>query len=168
LRSPPHASEELKSILSMFLHPHALLCNTATGLALPQGKMARLMVSHADKKFLCTHDEDISNLWICYPLARESHPRSEGNDDHPSATLSLLPRDRYCQAWKGARRQATLPMPGVSPGTPDLHQVKRALLVSLHPEYIEVKFCRADELEEQRGLHSELDEMWSYVVRRIG
>jgi insertion element IS1 protein InsB len=57
-------------------------------------------------------------------------------------------------------------MPGVSPGTPDLHQVKRALLVSLHPEYIEVKFRRADELEEQSGLHSELDEMWSYVAKK--
>ena len=23
----------------------------------------------------------------------------EGSDDHPSAALPLLPRDRYCQAW---------------------------------------------------------------------
>jgi hypothetical protein len=30
----------------------------------------------------------------------QRHPnRREGSDDYPSAALSLLPRDRYCQAW---------------------------------------------------------------------
>jgi hypothetical protein len=38
----------------------------------------------------------------------------------------------------------------------------------VNPDQIEVEFCRADELERRRGLSSELDEMWSYVVRRIG
>ncbi len=31
---------------------------------------------------------------------------------------------------------------------------------------MEVEICRADELDERRGLCSELDEMWSFVVRK--
>ena len=29
-----------------------------------------------------------------------------------------------------------------------------------------MEICRADELEEHRGLHAELDEMWSYVAKK--
>ena len=41
--------------------------------------------------------------------------------------------------------------------------MNQALLASLHPEQVEVEICRADELDQRRGLSSELDEMWSYV-----
>jgi insertion element IS1 protein InsB len=41
--------------------------------------------------------------------------------------------------------------------------VNQALLASVHPEHMEVEICRADELDQRRGLSSELDEMWSYV-----
>lgn len=41
LRGLPHASEELKPILPMFLHPNPLLFYAASLLALPQGKMAK-------------------------------------------------------------------------------------------------------------------------------
>jgi insertion element IS1 protein InsB len=44
--------------------------------------------------------------------------------------------------------------------------VNQALLASLPPEQVEVKICRADELEHRRGLTSELDEMWSYVAKK--
>ncbi len=33
----------------------------------------------------------------------------------------------------------------------------------LNPEQVEVEICRADELDQRRGLSSELDEMWSFV-----
>jgi hypothetical protein len=46
--------------------------------------------------------------------------------------------------------------------------VNRVLLAILNPEQVEVEICRADELDQRRGLSSELDEMWIYVVRRIG
>jgi insertion element IS1 protein InsB len=36
-------------------------------------------------------------------------------------------------------------------------------LKHLPPEHVEVELWRADALEVQRGLSSELDEMWSYV-----
>ena len=36
----------------------------------------------------------------------------------------------------------------------------------VNPAHIEVEICRADELEERRGLSSELDEMWSFVARK--
>jgi insertion element IS1 protein InsB len=41
--------------------------------------------------------------------------------------------------------------------------VNQTVLQHLHPEHVEVEIWRADELEVQRGLSSELDEMWSYV-----
>jgi insertion element IS1 protein InsB len=41
--------------------------------------------------------------------------------------------------------------------------VNHALLAILNPEQVEVEICRADELDDRRGLSSELDEMWSYV-----
>jgi insertion element IS1 protein InsB len=44
--------------------------------------------------------------------------------------------------------------------------VNHALLASLHPAQVEVELCRADELEQRRGLISELDEMWSYVAKK--
>ena len=40
------------------------------------------------------------------------------------------------------------------------------MLKHLHPEHVEVEICRADELEQRRGLTSELDEMWSYVGKK--
>jgi len=40
------------------------------------------------------------------------------------------------------------------------------VLQHLHPEQVEVEIWRADELEVQRGLSSELDEMWSYVYSK--
>jgi len=33
----------------------------------------------------------------------------------------------------------------------------------LHPEHVEGEICRLEELDQRRGLTSELDEMWSYV-----
>ena len=42
------------------------------------------------------------------------------------------------------------------------------MLSMVNPEQIEVEIWREDELPKRRGLSSELDEMWSYVVRRIG
>jgi insertion element IS1 protein InsB len=44
--------------------------------------------------------------------------------------------------------------------------VNHAVLASLHPEHVEVEICRADELDQRRGLSSELDEMWSYVAKK--
>jgi insertion element IS1 protein InsB len=44
--------------------------------------------------------------------------------------------------------------------------VNHAVLRLLNPEQVEVKICRADELDQRRGLSSELDEMWSFVVRK--
>jgi insertion element IS1 protein InsB len=40
------------------------------------------------------------------------------------------------------------------------------MLKHLQPEQVEVAICRADELEQRRGLTSELDEMWSYVGKK--
>jgi insertion element IS1 protein InsB len=36
----------------------------------------------------------------------------------------------------------------------------------LNPEQVAVEICRADELDQRRGLTSELDEMWSFVARK--
>jgi len=44
--------------------------------------------------------------------------------------------------------------------------VNHAVLAHVKPEQIEVEIWRADELEMQRGLSSELDEMWSYVGKK--
>jgi insertion element IS1 protein InsB len=44
--------------------------------------------------------------------------------------------------------------------------VNHAVLQQLHPERVEIKICRADELAQPRGLTSELDEMWSYVGKK--
>ena len=41
--------------------------------------------------------------------------------------------------------------------------MNRAVLQSVHPEQVEVEICRAEELEQRRGLTAELDEMWSHV-----
>jgi len=43
--------------------------------------------------------------------------------------------------------------------------VNHAVLQNLYPEYVEVEICRAEELDQRRGLTSELDEMWSYVLK---
>ncbi len=40
------------------------------------------------------------------------------------------------------------------------------MLQSVHPEQVEVEICRAEELEQRRGLTAELDEMWSYVGKK--
>ena len=44
--------------------------------------------------------------------------------------------------------------------------MNHALLAIVNPEQVEVEICRADELDERRGLSSELDEMWSFVARK--
>ena len=44
--------------------------------------------------------------------------------------------------------------------------MNHAVLANLQAEQVEVEICRADELEARRGLHSELDEMWSYVAKK--
>jgi len=44
--------------------------------------------------------------------------------------------------------------------------VNRALLAVLNPEQVEVEILRAEELDQRRGLSSELDEMWSFVKRQ--
>jgi len=41
--------------------------------------------------------------------------------------------------------------------------VNHAVLQVLNPEHVEVEICRSEELDQRRGLTSELDEMWSYV-----
>jgi hypothetical protein len=41
--------------------------------------------------------------------------------------------------------------------------VNRAVLRLLNPEQVEVEICRADELDQRRGLNSDLDEMQSFV-----
>ena len=46
---------------------------------------------------------------------------------------------------------------------PALEPVNHAVLQVLNPEYVEVEICRSEELDQRRGLTSELDEMWSYV-----
>ena len=49
---------------------------------------------------------------------------------------------------------------------PDIQQVNQAALKHLPPEQVEVEICRAEELDQRRGLTSELDEMWSYVGKK--
>jgi insertion element IS1 protein InsB len=44
--------------------------------------------------------------------------------------------------------------------------VNHVLLRLLNPEQVEVEILRAEELDQRRGLSSELDEMWSYVARK--
>jgi insertion element IS1 protein InsB len=44
--------------------------------------------------------------------------------------------------------------------------VNHALLAHVPAEQVEAELCRADKLEARRGLHSELDEMWSYVANK--
>jgi hypothetical protein len=44
--------------------------------------------------------------------------------------------------------------------------VNHAVLAILNPQQVEVEIFRADELDERRGLSSELDEMWSFVARK--
>jgi insertion element IS1 protein InsB len=41
--------------------------------------------------------------------------------------------------------------------------VNHTLLAIVNPDHVEVEICRADELNQRRGLSSELDEMWSFV-----
>ena len=36
----------------------------------------------------------------------------------------------------------------------------------LPPEQVEVELCRAEELDQRRGLTSELDQMWSYIGKK--
>ncbi len=44
--------------------------------------------------------------------------------------------------------------------------MNHALLAIINPGQVEVAICRADELDQRRGLSSELDEMWSFVSRK--
>jgi insertion element IS1 protein InsB len=45
--------------------------------------------------------------------------------------------------------------------------VNKAALKRLPPEHMEVEICRAEALAQRRGLTSELDEMWSYVGKKV-
>ena len=45
--------------------------------------------------------------------------------------------------------------------------MNQAVLQHLPPEQVEVELCRADELAQRRGLSSELDEMWSFVGKKV-
>ena len=45
--------------------------------------------------------------------------------------------------------------------------MNQGVLQHLPPEHVEVEICRADELDKRRGLTSELDEMWSYVSKKV-
>ena len=45
--------------------------------------------------------------------------------------------------------------------------MNHAVLAVLNPKQVEVEIWRADALEVRRGLNSELDEMWSYVARKL-
>jgi insertion element IS1 protein InsB len=45
----------------------------------------------------------------------------------------------------------------------DLEQMNHAVLRLLNPTQLEVEICRSEELDQRRGVTSELDEMWSYV-----
>ena len=47
-----------------------------------------------------------------------------------------------------------------------MQTVNHALLAILNPEQVEVEMLRAEELDQRRGLSSELDEMWSFVARK--
>jgi len=49
---------------------------------------------------------------------------------------------------------------------PKRQQVNHVVLQSVHPEQVEVEIGRAEELEQRRGLTTELDEMWSYVGKK--
>ena len=49
---------------------------------------------------------------------------------------------------------------------PELEQVNQAVLGYRNPAQVEVDMCRAEELEHRRGLSSELDDMWAYVVKK--
>ena len=42
---------------------------------------------------------------------------------------------------------------------PDLQQVNHAVLQVVHPEHVTVEICRSEELDQRRGLTSELDEI---------
>ena len=44
--------------------------------------------------------------------------------------------------------------------------MNQTVLKHLHPEYVEVEICRADEPAQHRRLASEFDEMWSYVGKK--
>jgi hypothetical protein len=41
--------------------------------------------------------------------------------------------------------------------------VNDAVLRRLNPKQVEVEICRSEELDQRRGLTSELDEMWGFV-----
>ena len=47
-----------------------------------------------------------------------------------------------------------------------LQPVNHELLAILNPEQMEVEILRAQELDQRRGLSSELDDMWSFVERK--
>src|SRR5262249_41407160 len=42
-----------------------------------------------------------------------------------------------------------------------------AVLQHIDPEQVTVEICRSEELDQRRGLTSELDEMWSYVRSKV-
>ncbi len=44
--------------------------------------------------------------------------------------------------------------------------MNHAVLASLNPAQVEVEICRAEALDQHRGVTSELDEMWAYVAKK--
>jgi hypothetical protein len=45
--------------------------------------------------------------------------------------------------------------------------VNHAVLAHVQPAQIEVEICRVDELEARRRRCAELDEMWSFVGKKV-
>jgi insertion element IS1 protein InsB len=45
--------------------------------------------------------------------------------------------------------------------------VNHAVLRLLNTEQVEVEICRSETLDQRRGLTSELDEMWSFLARKV-
>ena len=72
-------------------------------------------------------------------------------------------RQRHSRYGAGVAHQPQHGHEGIKKKASALEQVNHAVLQVLHPEHVEVEICRAEELDQRRGLTSELDEMWSYV-----
>ena len=110
-------------------------------------------------------------------IAAERPPAKEDLSAGIFLSRSIPPHQRAdcgygheCQRDSGHRaRLACQPhhgYQGTQKKAPALHQVNQTLLASLHPEQVAVEICSADELDQRRGLSSELDEMWSYVGKK--
>ena len=100
---------------------------------------------------------DVS-LGVCLPRSlayREATDRRYGNAC-----------ERHSRYGEGVACQPQHRPERIKKKEPELRQVNQTILQHLPPEHVEVEICRADELEQRRGLTSELDEMWSYVGKK--